>query len=59
MCKALLQLRIRGVQHVKNQTEMRMTIQMHKIRLKSQLNRYITGISTNHYSPKRYQFKAP
>jgi hypothetical protein len=33
--------------------------QMHMIRVKHQLNGYTIGISTYHYSPLRYQFKAP
>jgi hypothetical protein len=32
---------------------------MHRIRVKHQLNGYTIGISTYHYSPLRYQFKAP
>ena len=33
--------------------------QMHRIRVKHQLNGYTIGISTDHYSPLRYQVKAP
>ena len=32
---------------------------MHRIRVKHQLNKYTIGISTYHYSPLRYRFKAP
>jgi hypothetical protein len=32
---------------------------MHIIRVKHQLNGYTIGITTYHYSPLRYQFKAP
>jgi hypothetical protein len=32
---------------------------MHRIRVKHHLNGYTIGISTYHYSPLRYQFKAP